>query len=338
LEEVAIVEDGAKRMETNRRALLRFITVASTLAVSPRLAGAETYPTRPVRIISGFPPGGINDTYARLIAQWLSMQLGEQFVVENRPGAGGTLGAEMAAKSAPDGYTLLLTTSADAWNATLYPELNFDVVRDFTPVATISRGPGVLVVNPMLPVHSVPELIAYANSNPGKVTVASAGIGSAPHMYWELFRSVTGVNMVHVPYRGGGPAVTDLLGGQVLVYFGTFASTIENIRAGKLRALAVTSPKRAAVLPDVPAMAEFLPGYEASIYVGIAAPRDTPIDIVDKLNKTINLALADATISRRIAELGDSPLSLSTSDFAKLVSEETEKWRKVISAAHIKAE
>ena len=200
------------------------------------------------------------------------------------------------------------------------------------------RGPGVLVVNPLLAVKSVPELIGYAKSNPGKVTVASAGIGSAPHMYWELFRSVTGVDMVHVPYRGGGPAVTDLLGGQVLVYFGTFASTIENVRAGKLRALAVTSPARATVLPDVPAMAEFLPGYEASIYVGIAAPRDTPAEIVEKLNKTINLAFADKRITQRIADLGDAPLSLSTADFAKLVVAETEKWRKVIAAGNVRAE
>jgi tripartite-type tricarboxylate transporter receptor subunit TctC len=308
------------------------------LTAIPRWARAQNYPTRPARIVSGFPPGGISDTYARLIAQWLSEHLGQQFIVENRPGAGGTLAAETVAKSAADGYTLLLTTSADAWNATLYDKLNFDVIRDFAPVATISRGPGVLVVNPIVPVKSVPELIAYANSNPGKITVASAGVGSAPHMYWELFRSVTGVDMVHVPYRGGGPAVTDLLGGQVLVYFGTFASTIENIRAGRLRALAVTSPTRAAVLPDVPAMAEFFPGYEASIYVGIAAPHGTPMDVVEKLNKTINLALADPAITRRIADLGDAPLSLSTSEFAQLVSDETEKWRKVISTAKVKAE
>jgi tripartite-type tricarboxylate transporter receptor subunit TctC len=302
------------------------------------IAWAQAYPTRPARIVAGFPPGGITDTYARLIAQWLSEHLGQQFFVENRPGAGGTLAAETVAKSAPDGYTLLLTTSADAWNATLYSNLNFNVLRDFTPVATISRGPGVLVVNPLLAVKSVSELIGYAKSNPGKITVASAGIGSAPHMYWELFRSVTGVDMVHVPYRGGGPAVTDLLGGQVLVYFGTFASTIENVRAGKLRALAVTSPARATVLPDVPAMAEFLPGYEASIYVGIAAPRDTPVEIVEKLNKTINLAFADKRITQRIAELGDALLSLSTSDFAKLVVAETEKWRKVIAAGNVRAE
>ena len=325
-------------MKATRRDFLHFATTVTAVGVNPRLARAESYPTHPVRIISGFPPGGISDTYARLIAQWLSEHLGQQFIVENRPGAGGTLAAEAVARSAPDGYTLLLTTSADAWNATLYDNINFDVIRDFTPVATISRGPGVLVVNPSLPAKSVPELIAYAKSNPGKVTVASAGIGSAPHMFWELFRSVTGVDMVHVPYRGGGPAVTDLLGGQVLVYFGTFASTIQSVRADKLRALAVTSAKRASVLPDVPAMAEYLPGYEASIYVGIAAPRDTPSAIVEQLNKTINLAFAEAMISRRIADLGDTPLSLSSSEFAKLVAAETEKWHKVIAAGNIRAE
>jgi tripartite-type tricarboxylate transporter receptor subunit TctC len=325
-------------MKATRRDFLHFAAAAAAIAANARVAWGQSYPTHPVRIISGFPPGGISDTYARLIAQWLSEHLGQQFFVENRPGAGGMLAAETVAKSAPDGHTLLLTTSADAWNDSLYEKLNFDIVRDFAPVATISRGPGVLVVYPSLPVKTVPELIAYAKTNPGKVTVASAGIGSAPHMYWELFRSVTGVDMVHVPYRGGGPAVTDLLGGQVLVYFGTFASTLEHVRAGRLRALAVTSVKRAAVLPDVPAMAEYLPGYEASIYVGIAAPRDTPSAIVEQLNKTINLAFADAMIPRRIVDLGDSPLSLSSADFTLLVAEETKKWRKVIAAGNIRAE
>jgi tripartite-type tricarboxylate transporter receptor subunit TctC len=325
-------------MTANRRRFLHFAAAVIAVGTNGRAARAQNYPIHPVRIISGFPPGGINDTYARLLAQWLSEHLGQQFFVENRAGAGGTLAAEAVAKSAPDGYMLHLTTSPDAWNASLYDKLNFNIIRDLTPVATIARGPGLLVVYPSLPVKSVPELIAYAKSNPGKATVASAGIGSAPHMYWELFRSVTGVEMVHVPYRGGGPAVTDLLGGQVLVYFGTFASTLEHVRAGRLRALAVTSAKRAGVLPDVPAMAEYLPGYEASIYVGIATPRDTPSDIVEQLNKTINFAFADAMISRRIADLGDAPLSLSRSEFAKLVVEETEKWRKVIVAANIRAE
>jgi tripartite-type tricarboxylate transporter receptor subunit TctC len=325
-------------MRPTRRDFGRFVASAIAVGANARAGQAESYPAHPVRIISGFPPGGINDTYARLIGQWLSEHLGQQFFVENRSGAGGTLAAEAVAKSAPDGYVLHLTTSADAWNASLYDKLNFNIIRDFAPVATIARGPGLLVVHPSLPVKSVPELIAYVKSNPGKVTVASAGIGSAPHMYWELFRSVTGVEMVHVPYRGGGPAVTDLLGGQVLVYFGTFASTLQHVRENRLRALAVTSAKRAAVLPDVPALAEYLPGYEASIYVGIAAPRYTPSEIVEQLNKTINLAFADANITRRIADLGDAPLSLSSSEFAKLVVEETGKWRNVIVAGNIRAE
>jgi tripartite-type tricarboxylate transporter receptor subunit TctC len=325
-------------MKHSRRLFLKLAGGAAALPAAWRSVMAQDYPTRPARILSGFPPGGISDTYARLVAAWLSQQLGQQFIVENRPGAGGNLAAEAVAKSAPDGYTLLQTTSADAWNATLYQNLNFDIVRDFTPVATISRGAGLLVVNPSLPVKSVPELIAYAKSNPGKVTVASAGVGSAPHMFWELFRTKTGVDMVHVPYRGGGPAVVDLLAGQVQVYFGTFPSTIEQVRAGKLRALAVLSATRAAVLPDVPAVAEFIPGFEASIYVGIAAPRGTPAEIVDKLATTISSALDDPGITRRIAELGDAPLKLSTAAFTKLVADETEKWAQVIHAAGIKAE
>lgn len=325
-------------MIMSRRRLLVLTGGAVVVAALPRSAGAQTYPARPVRILSGFPPGGINDTYARLIGQWLSERFGQQFVVENRPGAGGNLAAEAVAKSPPDGYTLLLTTSADAWNATLYAKLNFNIIRDFDAVATISRGPGVLVVHPSVTAKSVPELIVDANDHPGTMTVASAGIGSAPHMYWELFRTMTAVNMVHVPYRGGGPAVVDLLGGQVQVYFGTFASTIEHIRAGKLRPLAVTSPARAPVLPDVPAMAEFLPGYDASIYVGIAAPRGTPVDVVNRLNHEISAALTDPRITRRIADLGDAPLSLSTAAFARLMADETEKWAKVIRTAGIRAD
>jgi tripartite-type tricarboxylate transporter receptor subunit TctC len=307
------------------------------LTVSP-VARAQSYPMHPARILSGFPPGGISDTYARLIGQWLSEHLGQQFVVENRPGAGGNIAAETVARSAPDGYALLLTTSADAWNSTLYNNLNFNIVRDFVLVGTISRGPGVLVVNPSVPAHSVAELISYAKSNPGKVTVASAGVGSAPHMYWELFRSRTGVDMVHVPYRGGGPAIADLLGGQVQVYFGTTAAAIAYIKAGRLRALAVTSATRLPALPDVPALAEFLPGYEASIYVGIAAPLGTPVESVNTLSHEINLALADSKMTTRIAELGDTPLSLSPLEFAKLVAEETEKWAKVIKSAGVRAE
>ena len=325
-------------MKLRRREFLQLTAGAMALPALPAVAAAQTYPDRPARIISGFPPGGISDTYARLLAQWLSRQLGQQFIVENRPGAGGNLAAEAVAKAAPDGYTLLQTTSADAWNATLYQNLNFNIVRDFAPIATISRGSGLLVVNPSLPAKSVPELIAYAKSNPGKVTVASAGVGSAPHMFWELFRTKTGVDMVHVPYRGGGPAVVDLLAGQVQVYFGTFPSTIEQVRAGKLRALAVTSLKRASVLPDVPAMAEFLPGFEASIYVGLAAPRDTAPAIINKLGATVGRALDDPAIQKRIADFGDVPLRLSPAAFTKLVADETEKWAEVIRAGQIKAE
>ena len=325
-------------MKLPRRRFLHLVAGAAALPAVSRFARAQSYPSRPVRIISGFPPGGVNDTYARLIGQWLSERLGQQFVIENRSGAGGNIGTETVVRAAPDGYTLLLTTSADAWNATLYDNLKFNFIRDVAPVAPISRGPGVLVVHPSLPAKSVPELIAYAKSNPGKIAVASAGIGSAPHMYWELFRSLTGVDMLHVPYRGGGPALTDLLGGQVQVYFGTSASSIEYVRAGKLRALAVTGATRAAVLPDVPALAEFLPGYEASIFVGIAAPRNTPGEIIDKLHLEINLALSDSRITLRIADLGDTPLSLSTSEFAKLIVDETEKWGKVIRAENIKPE
>jgi len=325
-------------MKLPRRNFLHLAAGAAALPAASRFAGAQSYPVRPVRIMSGFPPGGVNDTYARLIAQWLSERLGQQFIVENRPGAGGTIAAESLARAAPDGYTLLLTTSADAWNATLYDSLKLNYVRDVAAVAPIARAPGVLVVHPSLPAKSVPELIAYAKSNPGKIPVASAGIGSAPHMYWELFRNLTGVDMLHVPYRGGGPAVTDLLGGQVQVYFGTSASSIEHIKAEKLRALAVTTAARVPVLPEIPALAEFLPSYDASIYVGIVAPRSTPTEIISKLNQEINLALANARITRRIAELGDTPLSLSNSEFGKLMADETEKWGKVIRAANIKPE
>jgi tripartite-type tricarboxylate transporter receptor subunit TctC len=325
-------------MRLPRRHFLLLATGALALPEASRRAHAQDYPTHPARILSGFPPGGVSDTYARLVAQWLSEHLGQQFIVENRPGAGGNLAAEGVAKSAPDGYTLLLTTSADAWNATLYQNLSFDIVRDFAPVATMSRGAGVLVVNPSLPPKSVPELIAYAKANPGKITMASAGIGSAPHMYWELFRAKTEVNMVHVPYRGGGPAVADLLGDHVDAYFGTSAAVIGYVRADKLRALGVTSAKRLPALPDIPAISEFVPGYEATIYVGIAAPHDTPMEIVNALNHEINLSLADPKMTAKIAELGDAPLSLSTAEFQKLVVDEAEKWAAVIKSAGVRAE
>ncbi|PWT82639.1 MAG: MFS transporter [Blastocatellia bacterium] len=323
-------------MKLSRRQFLHLAAGAAALPAVTRVARAQAYPSRPARIVCGYPPGGVVDIYARLIAQWLSERMGQQFIVETKPGAGGTIAAETVVRAAPDGYTLLLATSADTWNTTLYDNLKFNFARDVAAVAPMSRGPGVLVLHPSLPPQSVPELIAYAKSNPGKISVASAGIGSAPHMYWELFRSVTGVDMLHVPYRGGGPALTDLLGGQVQAYFGTSASTIEYVRTGRVRALAVTSATRAAALPEVPAMAEFLPTYEASIFVGIVAPHNTPAEIVGRLNQEINLALADPRIRQRIAELADTPLSLSAVDFARLIADETEKWGKVIRAAGIK--
>ena len=325
-------------MNPARRRFLQLAASAAALPIASRIAAAQSYPTRPVRIVSGFPPGGISDTYARLTAQWLSEHMGQQFIVENRPGAGGNIAAESVARTEPDGYTLLLTTSADAWNSTLYVNNKFNLVRDLVPVAPVSRGPGVLVVHPSLAAKTVPELIAHVKDNPGKVTMASAGIGSAPHMFWELFRSRTGVNMVHVPYRGGGPAITDLLAGQVLTYFGTMASAVAHIKAGTLRALAVTAANRLAVLPDVPAMAEILPGYEASIFVGISAPRGTPREIVERLNREINAGVADAKMRQRIADLGDLPLTMSVTEFGKLASDESEKWATVIRTANIKAE
>jgi len=299
---------------------------------------AQSYPTRPVRIVSGFPPGGINDTYARLIGQWLSQRLDQSFIVENRPGAGGTIAAEWIVKAAPDGYSLLLATSAEAWNATLYNNLKYNFASDVAAVASIARWAGILVVNPSFPSRSVSELIDYTKRNPGKAIVGSAGVGSAPHMYWELFRSLTGVEMLHVPYRGGGPAVIDLLAGQVEVYFGTAAATLEYVRAGRLRALAVTGATRMTVLPDVPALAEFVPGYEASIFVGIAAPRGTSSAIVNELNRQINLAIGDPRISQKIDALGDAPLLSSPAQFGQLIIDEADKWAKVIRAENIKAE
>jgi tripartite-type tricarboxylate transporter receptor subunit TctC len=325
-------------MTFSRRTILQFAMGTAASAALPYGASAQAYPTRPAKIVSGFPPGGISDTYARLIAQWLSERMGQQFIVENRPGAGGNIAADSVAKAAPDGYTLLLSTSADAWNETLYTNLKYSFVRDFVPVATAARGPGVLVVHPSVTASTIPQLIAYAKANPGKLTMATAGIGSAPHMFWELFRSATGVNMVHVPYRGGGPAVTDLIGGQVMAYFGTMASVASHVKAGKLKALAVTTTARTPVLPDVPAMAEFLPGYEASLFVGITAPRGTPSEIVERLNREVNAALNDAKAQERIAALGDVRLAMSTADFARLVADESAKWARVIRAANVRAE
>jgi len=320
-----------------RRRFLQ-LAVASAASASSGVAPAQTYPARPVHIVSGFPPGGINDTYARLIAQWLTQRLGQSFVVENRPGAGGNIAAESVVRAAPDGYSLLLTTSADTWNATLYDSLKFNFPRDVAAVAAIARSAGILVVNPSFPSRSVSELIDYAKANPRKATVGSAGVGSAPHMFWELFRSLTGIEMLHVPYRGGGPAVVDLLAGQIEVYFGTPASTLEHVRAGRLRALAVGGSARLTALPEIPTLAEFVPGYEASIFVGIAAPRGTSSAIVDELNRQINLALTDSRVLQSITALGDTPLSLSPAEFGRLIVDEAGKWAKVVRTANIRAE
>jgi tripartite-type tricarboxylate transporter receptor subunit TctC len=291
-----------------------------------------------VRLIVGLAPGGASDVTARLIGQWLSERLGQQFVIENRPGAGGNFATEAVAKAQPDGYTLLLTNSGDTWNASLYGNLKFNYIRDIAPVASVSAFMSVLVVHPSVLARSVPELIAYAKANPGKLTIASAGIGSGQYMCWELFRSMTGVDMLHVPYRGAGPALTDLLGGQVQAYFGALISSIQYIRDAKLRPLAVTGSTRADVLPNIPTMGEFVPGYEISQWCGVGAPKNTPMEIVDKLHKEINGGLADAGLKMRFAGLGGEVFASSQAEFAKLIAKDTEKWDKVIKSAGLKAE
>jgi tripartite-type tricarboxylate transporter receptor subunit TctC len=291
-----------------------------------------------VRIIVGFAAGGPADIVARLIAQWLSERLGQPFVIENRPGAASNIGTEMVVRAAPDGYTLLLATAANAVNATLYDKLNFNFIRDIAPVATISRNTFVMVVHPLVPAKSVPEFIAYTKANPGKINMPSGGIGSTSHVSGELFKMMTGVNLVHVPYRGQSPALADLLAGQVQIMFVTTAASIEYIRAGRLRALAVTTATRSEVLPDIPTVREFVPGYEASGWSGVGSPKSTPTEVIDKLNREINTALADPKIKSQLADLGSPALAGSPADFGKLVADETEKWGKVIRAANIKPE
>jgi len=325
-------------MRLPRRQFLHLAAAAAALPAVSRLAWAQTYPTRPVHVIVGFAAGGGVDITARLIGQWLSERLGQSFITENRPGAGGNIGTEAVVNAAPDGHTLLLATVPNAVNATLYEKLNFNFIRDIAPVAGIIRVPQVILVNPSLPAKTVPELISYAKANPGKVNMASAGNGSAPHMAGELFNVTAGVNMVHVPYRGQGPALTDLLGGQVQVLFATTPGTTEYVRTGKLRALAVTTAARAAVLPDLPVVADFLPGYEASQWYGVGAPKNTPAEIVDRLNKEINAALADPKMKARFADIGGEPLAGSPAEFGKLIAAETEKWGKVVRAANLKPE
>ena len=300
--------------------------------------GAQAYPTRPVRIIVGFAPAGGQDIVARLIGHSLSERLGQQLIIDNRPGAGSTIAAEAVVHSAPDGYTLLLVGPPNAINATLYEKLNFNFLRDIAPVAAMMRVPNVMEVNPSVPARTVPEFIAYARANPGKIGMASAGIGSGPHMAGELFKMMAAVDMVHVPYRGGGPALIDLIAGQVQVTFEPVSSSIEHIRAGRLRALAVTSAMRSAALPDVPTVGEFVPGYEASAFYGVGVPKRTPVEIVETLNKEINASLTDPKVKARFANLGGIVLTGSPADFGKLIAEETEKWAKVIRAVHIKVQ
>jgi tripartite-type tricarboxylate transporter receptor subunit TctC len=319
----------------------RFLYLAAGYAALPalsRVAWAQTYPTRPVRWIVGYPPAGASDIAARLIGQWLSDRLGQPFVIENRPGASGNIGTEAVVNAPPDGYTLLLVNAGNAINATLYDKLKYNLIRDIAPVAGIIGVPLVMQVNPSVPVKTVPEFIAYAKANPAKLNMASAGNGTPQHVSGELFKMMAGVNMTHVPYRGSAPALTDLLGGQVQIVFDTTLASIEYIRAGRLRPLAVTTATRLEALPEIPTVNDFLPGYEASGWYGVGAPKNTPTEIIDKLNKEINAALANPKMKAQLADLGGIVLALSPAEFGKLIADETEKWGKVIRAANIKPE
>jgi len=325
-------------MKLPRRRFLRLAARAAALPAVSRFAWAQAYPTRPVRIVVGFAPGGGGDIIARLIGQWLSERLGQPFLIENRPGAASNIATEVVVRAAPDGYTLLYVASANAINVTLYDKLNFNFIRDIAAVASLTRGAFVMVVNPTFPARTVAEFIAYAKTNPGKINFGSGGTGTAVHVAGELFKMMAGVNMLHVPYRGSAPALTDLIGGQVQVGFDTLPATIEYIRSGKLRALAVTTATRSEALPDIPAVGEFVPGYEASQFQGLVAPKNTLADIVDKLNREINAGLADPKLKARFADLGLTVFPGSPADFGKLIADETEKWAKVIRTANIKAE
>jgi tripartite-type tricarboxylate transporter receptor subunit TctC len=323
-------------MKLLRRQFLYLAASAAALPALPRIARAQAYPTRPVTLIVGTVAGATPDIDARLIGQWLSEKLGQPFIIENRPGAGTNIATEMVVRAAADGYTLFLITTANAINATLYEHLNFHFIRDIAPVAALVRTPLVLEVNPSVPVKTVPELIAYAKANPGKINMASSGNGTPQQAAGELFKMMAGVNMLDVPYRSTGPALVDLLSGQMQVMFDTTPSSLPHIRAGKLRPLAVTTATRLAVLPDVPTVGDFVPGYEASAWQGIGVPKRTPAAIVDKLNKEINAGLADPKIKARLADLGAVPIPMTVADFTKLIADETEKWGKVIRAANIK--
>ncbi len=325
-------------MKIPRRRFLQLAAGAAALPAVSRSAMAQSYPTRPLRMIIGYPPGGSADITARLMGQWLSERLGQPIVIESRPGAGTNIATEAAVRAPPDGYTLFLVAPANAINATLYDKLNYNFLRDIAPVAGIIRFPNVIVVNPSLPVKTVPELIAYAKANPGKLNMASSGNGSTIHMSGELFKMMTGINMVHVPYRGGALALTDLMGGQVQVMFDNVPTSAEYVKAGKLRGLATTGTTRSEVLPDLPTVADFVPGYEASAWYGLGVPKNTPAEIIETLNKEVNAILADPKSKARLVDLGASLLPGSPADFGKLVADETEKWGKVVKFSGAKPE
>jgi tripartite-type tricarboxylate transporter receptor subunit TctC len=325
-------------MPLPRRHFLRLAAGAVALPGVSQIANAQAYPTRPVRLVSGYAAGGVVDIVARLIGSQLSERLGQSFIIEDRPGAGSNLATELVVRAAPDGYTLLLSSSSNSWNATLYERLNFDFIRDTAPVATITHSFNVMEVHPSVPAKTVAEFIAYAKANAGKINMASAGQGSSPHLYGELFKIMAGVDLVTVQYRGGGPALPDLLSGQCQVMFDSIVSSIEHIRAGRLRPLAVTSTNRASVLPEVPAVAEFLPGYEGTGWQGIGAPKNTPSEIIEKINHAVNAALLNPDFKARLTDLGAEPFVSSTAEFARFNADYTEKWGKVIRAANIKAE
>ena len=325
-------------MKLPRRAFLHLTAGAATMPTVLRGAMAQTYPSRPVHIIVGFPPGGAADIVARIMAQWLSERLGQPFVIENRPGAGTNIATETVLKAPPDGHMLLFATVSNAINTSLYGKLNFDFIRDIAPVASVDRLTYVLVANPSAPFSTVAELIAYAKANPGKLNIAAAAIGSGTHLSGELFKSMAGVNLVNVPYPGSSLAFADLFSGQVQIMFDALTSSVEHITAGKLRAMGVTTAKRSERLPDIPTIGETVPGYEASGWLGIVAPKNTPAEVIDRLGKEIRAAVADPEIKARLADLGGEPLEMSPADFGKLIAAETEKWAKVIRAANIKAE
>jgi tripartite-type tricarboxylate transporter receptor subunit TctC len=325
-------------MNIGRRRFLHLTVSATAVPAVSRIAKADSYPSRPVHLIVFYAAGGGNDIIARLMGQWLSQRLGQSFVIENRPGGGGNLGTEYVVRAPADGYTLLLSSTANTVNASLYDKLDFNFVRDIAPVASISYEPNIMVVNPSVPAKTIPEFIAYAKANPGKINYGSAGIGSSQHMSGELFKMMAGIDMTHVPFRGTAPALTSLLGGQVQVMFASMPATLEYVRASKLRALGVTIPKRSDVLPDIPSVSEFLPGFDAEVYYGIGAPKDTPAEIVERLNKEINAGLADPQFKARLIELGSMVLPGSPADFEKFIANETEKWAKVVKFANIKAE